>query len=191
MKRVVLVVSLLLALAGCQKQPPQASDTKHPFTQEELRKKQLDEAFTPFIEALDLESVTDYRQEVRKNSHVRLKLNGTIVYTYVKNGKTLIEFNYRFRRFTADLYGGISLKGSWRPRLSDDLEDYIDADVLLDGEKVATLGFETYEYTESGETVRRTVAVFRFDDGTSYAVRSLLLIEPLIEYLLENVLSTE
>ncbi|MBO4624403.1 MAG: hypothetical protein J5646_02785 [Bacteroidales bacterium] len=190
MKRVLTIMAVLALLAGCQKLPEEVQEDMHPFTQEELHKKQLDEAFAPFVEALELDTITDYRGEVLANSHISLRLSG-IVYTYEKNGKTLLEVRYRLRRFTADFYGGITLEGKITPSISTDLEDLIHADVYNYGIRVASLGFETYEYTEAGETVQQLVPVFRFDDGTSYAVRSLLLVDPLIDYLLEYVLSTE
>ncbi len=53
------------------------------------------------------------------------------------------------------------------------------------------MDFVWYEYRDSDKMNRQLVPVFRFDDGTTYAVSGILLVEPLIEFLLKNVLSTE
>ena len=55
--------------------------------------------------------------------------------------------------------------------------------VYYDNEQLATLDLIWYEGTPT--------PVFNFDDGTSYAVTSMLLVDSLIDYLLKNVFSTE
>ena len=194
MRRVLGIAALgavLLGLTACNKQPAEETQDMHPFTEEELQKKQLDDAFTPFVEALELDQVEDIRKEIRANSKVRVRLDGGIVYQYNKNGKTLIDALYKRGQFTADLYGGIRLQGQLGITGIEDLSDAVTLDVYYGEERIAKLGFEVYEYSESGEDHVQLVPVFRFDDGTSYAVTGLLLIEPLLDYLLENVLSTE
>ena len=170
--------------AGCDKNQEPAEPQLHEFTETELQKKKVDDAFTVFFRYLDPEAISEepYREIVR-HSHITVPELGILRYAYVRGDLTLILMDVGLGRFTADLYGGICIKGEYpgeeRPV------------VYIDGERVATLGFVWYEYRESGETERELVPVFCFDDGTTYAVSGVLLVEPLIEFLLKNVFSTE
>ena len=71
------------------------------------------------------------------------------------------------------LYGGPQIKGDSRDSL----------DVYLDGEKLATLGIEWMDLYP--------LAVLRYPDGTSYALSSFLVTGALLDYLMNDVLSTE
>jgi len=174
---------LLVLLVACQKQPDVQETDMHEFTQEELQKKKVDDSFTLFFEAFKLDEVQNPRLEIIRNSHVSIPKLGTIRYTYVKDGVTLLSMDVRGGTLSADLYGGIHVEGQ-----SLDGEG---AAVYIDGERTATVELIWYEYKENGETTRKLTPVFLFDDGTTYAVNSVLLVEPLIDYLLKNVFKTE
>ena len=181
-KRFIPVLLACLLAAGCDKEP-EAEPVLHEFTEEELRKKAVDDAFTVFFQYLDLESAQDPWREVVTHSHVAVPEPGVLRYTYVRGDLTLIDMDVRLNQFTASLYRDIRIEGEY-PGEDPPI-------VYIGDERVATLGFVWYEYRDSGETHRELVPVFRFDDGTSYAISGVLLVEPLIEFLLKNVFSTE
>lgn len=183
-KSIILMLLVALVAAGCGKDQEPAEPREHAFTQEELQKKKVDDAFTVFFRYLDAESISEnpYR-EVTRHSHIDFLEEGTLRYTYVRGDLTLIKMDVKMNVFTAELYGGIRVEGEYPSEEAPV--------VYIDGERVATLGFVWYEYRDSGETVRQLTPVFCFDDGTSYAVTGVLLVEPLIDFLLKNVFSTE
>lgn len=171
----IAAVIALGFLAGCVKQSVSEGTDMHEFTQAELKKKQVDDAFASFFAALKLDTVHDPAQEVWKNSRVTIPMFGVVRYTYVKDGVTVIVLDARMGSFKADLYGGIHLEG-------DNLMDGGTA-VFINNQQVATIGYVVYDGI--------LTPVFRFDDGTTYAITGVLLVEPLIDYLLKYVLSTE
>jgi hypothetical protein len=178
----VLLAGILAA--GCEKDPEPAEPVSHEFTEVELRKMKVDDAFTVFFRYLDPEAISEnpYR-EVTRHSHINVLEEGVLRYTYVRGDLTLIRMDVELGTYTADLYGGIRLEGEYPSE---------EAPVIyIDGERLATLDFVWYEYRDSGELHRQLTPVFCFDDGTSYAVSGVLLVEPLIEFLLKNVFSTE
>ena len=179
----ILPLLVLFAAPGCVKTPEPLGTDMHEFTEEELKKKSLDDAFTLFFEAFKLDSIEDPRQEIINNSRISLPRLGTVRYTYTKDGHTLIIMDVTLSGFTADLYGNIHLEGK-------SLTSGGTA-VFIDGEQVATLDLVWYEYREDGKTKRTPTPVFRFPDGTTYAITGVLLVEPLLEFLLGNVFSTE
>jgi len=181
-KRFIPVLLACLLAAGCDKEP-EAEPVLHEFAAEELQKKKVDDAFTVFFQYLDLESAPDPWREVATHSHVAVPEQGVLRYTYVRGDLTLIDMDVRLNRFTASLYRDIRIEGEYPSEEAPV--------VYIGGERVATLGFVWYEYRDSGETRRELVPVFCFDDGTSYAVSGVLLVQPLIDFLLKNVFSTE
>lgn len=172
----ILTILVIFTVAGCQKTPETEGTDMHEFTLEELEKKKLDDAFTVFFKKLDLEgSTNDITANIIRNSRISIPSVGTLRYTYVKNGATLIVMDVRTGSFTADLYGGIYLEGK---ALTD-----AGTAVYIDGEQIATLDIICYKDIPT--------PVFRFPDGTTYAITGVLLVEPLIDFLLQNVFSTE
>ena len=171
----ILSVLAMLFLAGCNK-PQEADGTDmHEFTPEELEKKKLDDAFTVFFGKLGLENIDNPTSEILKNSSITVPRLGTIRYTYTKDGLTLISMDVKAGMFEAKLHGGISVVGK-SLRENGIL-------VFIDGSQVATLDLVMYNKVPT--------PVFRFPDGTTYAVTGVLLVEPLLDFLLENVFSTE
>ena len=177
-----ILFAFLLA-TGCDKTPAETEPQLHEFTQEELRKKKVDDAFSVFFHYLDLDSAEDPWREVVSHSHISAPELGHLRYTYVRGDLTLIDMDVILNTFTAQIYRGIRIEGRYP---GEDAPA-----VYIDGERVASLDFVWYEYRDSGKMNRQLVPVFRFDDGTTYAVSGILLVEPLIEFLLKNVLSTE
>lgn len=174
----ILAVFVAFFAAGCSKPVVTEGTDMHEFTEEELRKKSLDDAFTVFFEAFKFDSVEDPLSEILTNSRISFPNSPVLSplrYTYTKDSITLITMDVKFGGYTAYLYGGIRLEGSV---LTDG-----DSAVFIDGEKLATLDIITYDNTPT--------PVFRFPDGTSYAVTGVLLVEPLLDFLIKYVLSTE
>ena len=172
---IISLVVALSALAGCNKAPEPVGTDMHEFTPEELQKKRLDDAFTIFFKDFNFEGVENPTMEILLNSRITSPQPGILRYTYVSNGVTLITMDVGTSGFSADLHGGIHLEGIG---IGDNATK-----VFIDGDQVATLGLITYNNIPT--------PVFRFPDGTSYAVTGVLLVEPLIDFLLKNVFSTE
>ena len=182
-ERIILILLAGFLAAGCDKNPEAQEPHEHEFTREELQKKKVDEAFTVFFEYLDVGAADNPWLEVVTHSHMAVPEPGILRYTYVRGDLTLISMDVALTHFTARLYGDILVEGEYPGE-----EPPV---VFIDGDEVATLGFVWYEYRDSGETKRELVPVFCFADGTSYAISGVLLVEPLIDYLLTNVFSTE
>ena len=178
-----------LCVLSCTEDPVVVPE--HHLTEQERKKQHLDESFSAFASMIDLKDVEDAREFIRQNSEVSLGLDLSIVYTLRQDGETLVRLRFRMGSplsFLVDgtLYGGLELHGSFQPFIHSDpehWEEYWDIHVFDNGEDVATLGVETLD--------QEIVPVLRFPDGTSYSLSTLLLIEPLVDYLLENVFSTE
>lgn len=188
-KQLLVLFCLWAGVLACNK-APEPEPQEHPFTETELVKAHLEESLAPFFEILDIDStaVKDPRKFIRDNSSVKLDLfdRGAVVYRLERNRVTAMEarFYLLYGKVDTRLYGGVSIKGTISPVWSlswDDWEAASDIKVYDQGTAVARLGYE------SG----LSSPVFRFPDGTSYALNSYLLSESLIDYIIENVLSTE
>ena len=173
--RVYIYILSVLLLAGCNKSPVTEGTDMHEFTQEELQKKRLDDAFTVFFKKFNLDKVDNPTAEILSNSKVTVPSVGVIRYTYTKNGLTLISMDVGTGGFKATLHGGIRLEGIGLGETG--------TKVFIDGDQLATLDMVLYNNVPT--------PVFRFPDGTTYAVTGVLLVEPLIDFLLKNVFSTE
>lgn len=173
--RVYIYILSVLLLAGCNKPPVTEGTDMHEFTQEELQKKRLDDAFTLFFKKFNFEKVDNPTAEILANSKLSIPSAGVIRYTYTKNGLTLISMDVGASGFEATLHGGIHLKGTGLGENG--------TKVFIDGDQLATLDMVMYNKVPT--------PVFRFPDGTTYAVTGVLLVEPLIDFLLKNVFSTE
>lgn len=167
----------------------------------------MDDSFAKFFESLDVESVEDWEAYVRQYSTVSMDLDGSVVYRFRKGDITQLSIRVRkgasYWIMEAQLYGGIRMSGhlttgqlelseefppDWNWRI---LEQFWDIDVYDNYVWVAKLGMESYAYTEAGIASNIPVMVFRFPDGTSYSVTTVLLVEPLMDYLIKHVFSTE
>lgn len=171
----ILPILAVLLLAGCNKSPVTEGTDMHEFTQEELQKKRLDDAFTVFFKKFNLDKIDNPTAEILANSKVTIPSLGVLRYTYTKNGLTLISMDVGTGGFEATLHGGIRLEGV---ALGEN-----GTKVFIDGDQLATLDIILYNNVPT--------PVFRFPDGTTYAVTGVLLVEPLIDFLLNNVFSTE
>ena len=109
--RVYIYILSVLLLAGCNKSPVTEGTDMHEFTQEELQKKRLDDAFTVFFKKFNLDKVDNPTAEILSNSKVTIPSLGVIRYTYTKNGITLISMDVGSGGFVATLHGGIRLEG--------------------------------------------------------------------------------
>lgn len=177
MRKWCLCIACLGALlVACKKTPVEVP--KHPYTQEELVKAHLDESFSAFITALDLDSTVVKQPEkfILKNSSISTDWadRGAITYQLKRHGRAVLLVRYYVLsgEVLASLYGGIAIKGTIVP---SDLHVY-DQD-----KEVAKLEFD----------LGLACLVFRFPDGTAYALNSLLITDALVDFLIKNVLSTE
>ena len=183
---------VLLVLAACSEKPVE-EDPTHGLTPQEQKKQHLEESFSAFVQVLDLEETADAREYIVKHSEVSMGLDRSIIYELRQDGLSLLLLRFRYLELDnwlvdGDIYGGLEVHGSLQPLqlIAGGLEtwdQYTDIHVFDGGEDVAFLGLEVYDMG--------FIPVFRFPDGTSYSITTVILIEPLIDYLLENVLSTE
>lgn len=173
--RVYIFILAMILAAGCNKTPEAEGTDMHEFTQEELKKKQLDDAFTVFFKKFNLEGIENPTAEILKNSKITVLQLGTVRYTYTKDGLALISMDVSAGKFEANLHGGITIQGK---SLREN-----GVKVFIDNVQVATMDLIVYNKVPT--------PVFRFPDGTTYAVTGVLLVEPLIDFLLKNVFSTE
>ena len=205
MKRLLYLCCCCLAVWSCSQDEP--APKEHAFTEQELVKKHLDESFSLFFESLEVEEVEDWEAYVRKYSTVSVDLDGSVVYRFRKGSITQLSLRVRKESskwtMEAQFYGGIRMSGrltlgqfelpeefppDWNWHI---LEQLWDIDVYDNYVWVAKLGLESYAYTEAGKVSNIPILVFRFPDGTSYSVTTVLLVEPLMDYLIKNVFSTE
>jgi hypothetical protein len=191
LKRFGIISIVLLGALACNKK--QEEPTQHEPTEEELVKLHLEASFSTFASKLDLESTADAKEYIVKNSVVSMGLDRSILYNLRQNGESMIWLKFRHVegdnwQLDGDLYGGLEFHGTLHPLAmilagTKNWEKYADIHVYDQGKDIATLGLEVYDLGY--------VAVFRFPDGTSYSITTVLLIEPLIDYLLEHVLSAQ
>lgn len=196
MRRVFLLIILALAVPGCTKEEP-VQPKKHVLTPEEQVKQHLDDTFSEFVVALDPDTMEWTEDYILSHSTLDIELDGTFVYRFIRDNNVLLTVRLNLNRenwkVEAKLLGGLEVKGYVKPTLSPDWtewENNWDLDVYDQGTAVAKLGVEVFSRYQAAEADLQLVPVFRFPDGTSYSVTTLVLIEPLIDYLLENVLST-
>ena len=185
---VILLLMALLLPAGCRK--PAASAPVHELTAQEQVKEHLVTSFSPFVAALEVEKIYSIQDYLLVYGRLDVEQDLTPRFRLVKDGLTLLTLRLSpgvtHWDLQADFYGGISMEGRFTPALSLDWrtwEEHWDIRVFDGGEAVARLGLEAYE--------DKPVPVFRFPDGTSYAVTTLLFTDALIDYLLTHVVSTE
>ena len=177
MKKSILIVFCLGVVFFACKKTPAPEVQEHAFTEAEQVKVHLEESFDAFFAALDID-----------NSSVRLDLadRGAVVYRLERNGQKAMEARFYpvSGEVSAVLHGGVAFKGRINPVWSTRWEDWeaaSDVKVYDQGTEVAKLGYEPGLYS----------LVLRFADGTSYALNAYLLSESLMDYLIENVFSTE
>jgi hypothetical protein len=191
LKRSGVLSLVLLGALACNKQ--QADVPQHEPTEEELVKMHVETSFTTFATKLDLESSADAKEYIVKNSVVSMGIDQSILYNLRQNGESMLWLRFRHLegdkwQLDGDMYGGLEFHGILEPLSMlicgpKSWDKYWDIHVFDQGKDVATLGVEVYDLGY--------IPVFRFKDGTSYSITTVLLVEPLIDYLLNHVLSTE
>lgn len=192
LRKIGIAFLALFVLASCSQKQAEQVPT-HELTEQEQKKQHLEESFSAFAQMIDLEEAADTREYLVKHSVVSIGLDRSIIYDLRQDGRSLLWLKFRhleqdYWLVDGDLYGGLEVHGNLQllemvaggPAKWD---QYWDIHVFDNGEDVATLGLETYDLGY--------IPVFRFPDGTTYSITTVLLIEPLIDFLLEHVLSTE
>ena len=200
-----LIVAALLA-AACAGEAPVAPP-EHEFTTEEQAKARLDVSMEAAWNAAGLESLADIMTYVGKNSNIRYR-GTSVIGTLDSPEGTIFEMkatpsvNPPAVRIEGSLPEGITFSGKVGTDAAKAALDltvpaaeraaYLDAalDVTIYDRKVplCRLGAEPYHYFEAGEDRWTIIPVLRFDDGTSYGLVSLLLVQPVVELILEDEL---
>lgn len=173
-RAVIVALFLAAGLVACGKED--VFVPVHELTEQEQQKQLVADRLDPFFALLDPASIEDPVAFVRQNSQVAIGLDGRLIYRLKKEGEDLIYATFVLKEnrilVEARLYGGLRIAGY-----------FPDLYVYADGERVAALGIEWLE--------SRPLVVLRYPDGTSYALSSLLITDALLDYLLDNVFSTE
>ena len=192
LKRIGISLLSLLVIAACSKKQVE-EEPQHELTEQEQKKQHLEESFSTFASMLKLEETADVKEYFVRHSVVSIGLDRSLIYDLRQDGQSLLWLKFRhveqdYWLVDGDLYGGLEVHGNLQPvaMMTDGpakWDQYWDIHVFDRGEDVATLGLEVYDLGY--------IPVFRFPDGTSYSITTVLLIEPLIHFLLEHVLSTE
>lgn len=194
-KLVIGTMLLAAGLAACGRE--EVPVPVHELTEQERQKQQVADALDLFFALLDPSSITDPVDFVTQNSQVSMGLDGSLIYRLQKDGENLIRASFSLDqdrlKVESRLYGGLRIAGSlFRPDLEnldlrnpdwDMLESLMDLQVYAGGKKVARLGVEPMDGLP--------LPVLRYPDGTSYGLSSLLITDALLDYLLDNVLTTE
>lgn len=191
LKRFGVFCLILLVALSCNKNPEDIP--QHEPTEEELAKQHLEESFAAFAAKLDLEDSADAKEYLVKHSVVSVAMDKSIIYNLRQDGVSMIWLRFTHHdgdnwNLKGDMYGGIEFKGTLQPAVMYAKgpaywEELSDIHVYDNGKDVATLGLEVYDLGY--------IPVLRFPDGTSYSLTTVVLIEPLMDYLLSHVLSTE
>ncbi len=191
LKRSGVFCLILLGALACNKQ--QSDVPQHEPTEEEKVKLHLEASFTTFATKLDLQSYADAKEYIVKNSVVSMGMDGAILYNLRQNGESMLWLKFSHLegekwKLDGDLYGGLEFHGILEPLSMiicgpKSWEKYWNIHVYDQGKDVATLGLEVYDLGY--------IPVFRFPDGTSYSITTVLLVEPLVDYLLNHVVSTD
>lgn len=190
-KRICVFGLILLGAMACNRKTVEVPE--HIPTEEEKTKQHLEESFASFAAKLNLEDSADAKEYIVKHSRVSISLDKSIVYDLRQDGLSLLWLRFRHHDgdtwvLDGEMYGGLEFHGTLQPltmmvKGPQYWEELSDIHVYDNGKEVATLGLEVYDMGY--------IAVFRFPDGTSYSITTVLLIEPLVDYLLKHVLSTE
>jgi len=192
LRKIGIPCLLLLGLGACTEKQVEEVPV-HELTAQELKKQHLEESFSAFARMLDLEEAADTKEYIVRHSVVSIGLDRSVIYDLRQDGTSLLWLKFRHLEMDnwlvdGSLYGGLEVHGSLQPVKMiaggpAKWDQYWDIHVFDNGEDVASLGVDAYDLGD--------ILVFRFPDGTSYSITTVLLVEPLIHFLLEHVLSTE
>ena len=202
--RLHFLIITALALAACSGEPP-AAPPEHELTHEEQAKARLDESMEAAWNAAGLESLADIVSYTAKNAHIKRR-GTTVTGTLDSPEGTIFEMNATlsvapssivFEGFLPEeiTFSGTVGRDAARAALDTSvpvIERAANLDAVLDvtiydrGVKLCRLGAEPYHYFEAGEDRWTIIPVLRFDDGTSYGLVSLLLVQPVVELILKD-----
>lgn len=200
----IAVVFMAAVFAGCSKaDAPEAP--VHELTPAEKSKARLDECFVALWEATGLSSPEDALQYVTDHGRISVKGRSVTGTLDSPSGEifrikvTLIERNsllsvegsaplgmtfsgtiaYKFLSTLVDL----SLDPIGK---ADALSGAMDITVFDSGKPLCKVGVTASHRTGAEEDSWSYVPVFRFEDGTTYGMMSVLLVQPLVEQILKN-----
>ena len=201
MKKIICILAAALLLFSCKKQAPEAP--VHELTPIEQSKQNLDKIgaeIAKVMESVGDEKLSDYLLSHGKVSVVPL---GTVTITLDGDDGSLLRAEFvREKGRTAveislpdDMYiGGYMDLGEFihnydrtaQTPAIDALDSCLDLTLYYHGEATAALGLEARHENEAGADSWSILPVFRFSDGTSYAVSSVVLIEEFLALFLKN-----
>lgn len=201
MKRIIYILALAVGLAACKKDP-QPVEVYEPTPMEQT-KQNLDSLGANMAKALGLSADDNLTEYILDNTKVSTKPIGTVTLTldgkegtvmratFIKKlGKTKVEIalvgDMLIRGYVDIGKFLLHLHPTQDDIYSEALDEGMDLTLYYRDEAMATLGIEPYHQKEAGEDVWKPLPVFRFSDGTSYAVSSTVLVEQFIDYFLLN-----
>lgn len=202
-RNLAIALTVLLMAAGCRKAPEEAP--VHELTPIEQSKKNLDILGESIAKALKMDSDEDVNifELLLSQGHVSAWPPGTFKYTLQGEEGNALEIDLQTKSLTRtavtvffpdDMYldGEVDMARFLKnlhikqtAPITTALDCTLDITLYCRDEPVATLGLEPEHVNESGKNYWTMVPVFRFTDGTSYSVSSVLLIDQFIDYFLK------
>lgn len=169
MKKPLLILLLTAVFWGCERNiEPQ---TPNPVDSDQDDKVLLEKAFTSFIEAVDVHSLEEARQFILLNGLITIDDDGIFHFFLCDDVQEWMDFSISPSsdpRMQLTLAGGLSIRG-------------IPSKVYVNDQYIADVAIV---YLNG-----RPTPVFRFQDGTTYSLSSLLLITPFMDWIIEYALA--
>ena len=202
MKRVIYILSAILLLVACNKEAPQP--VVHELTPIEQTKQNLDSLGANLAKTLNISEDDNLLEFLVKEGKMSFRPLGTVNYTLegedgpaleislsheglIKRGLDIIFYPDMEIQGTVDLKKIVTnLHLSQETPVTQALDACVDLTLYYKGEPMATLGLEPYHESEAGEDRWSVLPVFRFKDGTSYSISSVVLIDQFIDYFLKH-----
>lgn len=205
MKRLLhSVIVAAFLIAACTGEPPVAPPV-HELSPDEQAKARLDDSFIALWEATGLTSLEDAVQYV--TDHGRISVKGRSVTGTLDSSSGEI---FRIKVTLIEKYSLLSVEGSAPLGMTfsgtiaykflsiladlsldpigkaDALSGAMDITVFDSGKPLCKTGVTASHRTGAEEDSWSYVPVFRFEDGTTYGIMSVLLVQPLVEQILKN-----
>ena len=205
---------LLFCLTGGCSMEPRYSLDEGQMSEIETLKSGLDSVIGDIIEPLGLrgeETKDDLLEMLKEDGNVALRPDGSVVYTLVRRGQVIFTVKLFVRNPCcgevevtvltcsdlwmdgkvnfSNLLCGLRCFGPGEEEFLSGVsrvDASMDVDVYLSDGKVARLGLEPlHSITPEGDSWN-VMVVFRFEDGTTYDMTSLLLVSDMLQWFLDD-----
>lgn len=201
MRKYIFILAALLLLLSCNKQKQEAP--VHELTPAEQSKQNLDNLGAEIAKVMESVGEDSLFQYVLKHGKVSLLPLGTVSFSISGDEGALVQAEFVRQKgrtgvaisLPDDMYigGYVDMKNlvrnfdcSAESPVIEALDSCLDLTLYYHGEATATLGLESYHETGAGVDKWSVLPVFRFSDGTSYAMSSVVLIDQFLDFFMKN-----